>query len=143
MDKIHAGVLSKFHTLCSKAGVAEDDKRAMVRSYGVESSADIDTHDLIDMCAALEKLIPGNAELDKARKRAMASIGGWLEISGCKVMGNRSEYIKGIACRTTGIDRFNAIPIERLRNVYSLFCNKQNDMKRGAMVGLVDSIGLN
>lgn len=135
MDKIHNGILRKFHTICSKSGISEDEKRVIIRSFGVESSADIDTHDLINLCATLSKRCVDDG-LDKARKRAMAAIGGWLELTGGAVVGNRSEYIKGIACRTTGIERFNAIPIERLRNVYSLFCNKQADHKRGMMTKL-------
>ena len=35
MDSIHKGILKKFHTLCSVLGLSEDEKRAIVESYGV------------------------------------------------------------------------------------------------------------
>jgi hypothetical protein len=80
MDKIHNGVLRKFHTLCSRLGLTEAEKRAIVESFGVESSADIDTHALIDVCASLSKQLEGDKgdQMDKLRKRAMAAIGGYL-----------------------------------------------------------------
>ena len=126
MDKIHGGLLRKFHTLCSRLGLNPAEKEAIVSSYGVESSADIDTHDLINICAALsDKLNAGkNDELDKLPKRAMAAIGGYLRMT---KQPSSAEIIKGIACRATGHQSFNKIPAERLRNLYSAFRNKQKD----------------
>lgn len=101
MDKIHNGVLRKFHTLCSRLGLTEAEKRAIVESFGVESSADIDTHALIDVCASLSKQLEGDKgdQMDKLRKRAMAAIGGYLR----KIdKESNAEIIKGIACRSTG-----------------------------------------
>lgn len=59
MDKIHNGVLRKFHTLCSRLGLTAAEKRAIVESFGVESSTDIDTHDLINVCATLSMQLEG------------------------------------------------------------------------------------
>lgn len=53
MDKIHRDILKKFHTLCSVLGLTDAEKRAIVESYGVESSRDMDTHDLINVCGKL------------------------------------------------------------------------------------------
>lgn len=53
MDEIHRGILKKFHTLCHVLGLTDDEKRTIIESYGVESSRDMDTHDLIDVCASL------------------------------------------------------------------------------------------
>ena len=81
MDSIHKGVLKKFHTLCSVLGLSEDEKRAIVESYGVESSRDMDTHDLINVCANLSEQANkknGTSDLDKLRKRVMAAIGSYL-----------------------------------------------------------------
>ena len=108
MDKIHNGVLRKFHTLCSRLGLTEAEKRAIVESFGVESSADIDTHALIDVCASLSKQLEGDKgdQMDKLRKRAMAAIGGYLR----KIdKESNAEIIKGIACRSTGYQSFNTI----------------------------------
>lgn len=135
MDKIHNGVLRKFHTLCSRLGLTEAEKRAIVESYGVESSADIDTHDLIDVCASLAKQLEGDKgdEMDKLRKRAMAAIGGYLRKINQQSNG---EIIKGIACRSTGYESFNKIPAERLRNVYNTFRNKQKDIDAAESIAM-------
>lgn len=127
MDKIHNGLLRKFHALCSRLGLTEAEKRAIIESFGVESSADIDTHDLIDICASLSKQLEGDKgdEMDKLRKRAMAAVGGYLRKIGRE---SNAEIIKGIACRATGYQSFNKIPAERLRNVYHAFRDKQKDI---------------
>lgn len=127
MDKIHNGVLRKFHTLCSRLGLTVAEKRAIVESFGVESSADIDTHDLINVCATLSMQLEGgkNDTMDKLRKQVMAAIGGYLR----KInRDGNAEIIKGIACRATGYTTFNKIPAERLRNLYNTFRNKQKDI---------------
>lgn len=137
MDKIHKGVLRKFHTLCSLLGLTEAEKRAIVESFGVESSADIDTHDLIDVCASLSRQLEGGRgdELDKLRKRAMAAIGGYLKATGRE---SNATVIKGIACRATGHRDFNRIPRERLRNLVGLFNNKVKDAQ--AVSGIADAL---
>lgn len=135
MDKIHNGLLRKFHTLCSRLGLTDEEKRVIVDSYGVESSADIDTHDLIDICASLSKQAGENKgdEMDKLRKRAMAAIGGFLRQIQHE---SNAEIIKGIACRSTGYTAFNKIPAERLRNLYNTFRNKQKDMDAANAVAM-------
>lgn len=142
MDKIHSGLLRKFHTLCSRLGLTDEEKRVIVDSYGVESSADIDTHDLIDICASLSKQAGENKgdEMDKLRKRAMAAIGGFLRQIRHE---SNAEIIKGIACRSTGYTAFNKIPAERLRNLYNTFRNKQKDMDAANTIAMglyVDSL---
>ena len=134
MDDIHKKVLKKFHTLCSVCGMTKDEKMALVASYGVDSSADIDTHDLIDLCAKLQEKA-GKPEMDRLRKRAMAAIGGYLRLTG---QYESQALMKGIACRATGYERFNKIPAERLRNLYSCFSNKQKDIK--AVEGLTNEM---
>ncbi|MBR5899350.1 MAG: hypothetical protein IKZ14_07790 [Muribaculaceae bacterium] len=128
MDGIHKGLLKKFHTLCSMLGIDAEGKRAIVESYGVESSRDIDTHDLVDLCAKLsERLELTDGELSKQRKRTMAAIGNWLRAMSMK---NDADIIKGIACRATGYAEFNKIPKERLRNVAYTFNQKVKDAEQ-------------
>lgn len=132
MDGIHCGVLRKFHTLCSKLGLTDYEKRAIVESFGVESSADIDTHALIDVCASLSRQLAGDKgnQMDRLRKRAMAAIGGYLRKINRE---SNAELIKGIACRATGYETFNKIPAERLRNLYNTFTNRQKEVDRIAI----------
>jgi hypothetical protein len=133
MDKIHNGILRKFHALCGRLGLTGDEKHVIVSSYGAESSADLDTHDLINICAALEKRLGDGKddEMDRLRKRAMASIGGYLRVVNYE---SNAAIIKAIACRVTGHDSFNKIPAERLRNLYNTFLNKQKDINAAEQV---------
>ena len=127
MDAIHRNILKKFHTLCSVLGLTEAEKRAIVESYGVDSSRDMDTHDLIDVCGKLSKQVDarkGTGDMDKLRKRVMASIGSYLKATGRE---SNAAVIKGIACRATGHADFNKIPRERLRNLVAAFNNKVKD----------------
>lgn len=127
MDAIHRNILKKFHTLCSVLGLTEAEKRAIVESYGVDSSRDMDTHDLIDVCGKLSQQVDarkGTGDMDKLRKRVMASIGSYLKATGRE---SNAAVIKGIACRATGHADFNKIPRERLRNLVAAFNNKVKD----------------
>ena len=134
MDDIHRKILKKFHTLCGVRGMTRDEKMALVSSYGVESSADIDTHDLIDICAKLQDQA-GQPDMDRLRKRTIAAIGGYLRLIG---RIENLQLIQGIACRATGYEKFNQIPAERLRNLYSCFSNKQKDLQ--AVEHLTDAL---
>ncbi len=127
MDAIHRNILKKFHALCSVLGLTEAEKRAIVESYGVDSSRDMDTHDLIDVCGKLSAQANGKTgayEMNKLRKRVMAAIGGYLKATGKE---SSATLIKGIACRATGHTDFNKIPRERLRNLVAAFNNKVKD----------------
>lgn len=127
MEQIHKSVLKKFHTLCSKLALTDEEKHAIVASYGVESSKEINTHDLIDICNSLGKQLSGDlATMDKLRKSAMAAVGGYLRLTRQE---SNADIVKGIACRATGYADFNKIPAERLRNVYYTFSNKQKDIR--------------
>lgn len=151
MDSIHKGILKKFHTLCSVLGLSEDEKCAIVESYGVESSRDMDTHDLINVCANLSDQVNkrnGSGEVDKLRKRAMAAIGSYLHSVRRE---SNASIIKGIACRATGYEEFNKIPRERLRNLIATFNNKVKDaegveseikqIREMGIIGVINPIG--
>lgn len=130
MERTHNDIIRRYHTLCRQLGLKDYEREALLSPYGVTSSKDMDTHDLIDVCGYLSKLLDSNGtqgELDKLRKRVLASIAAWLRAEG---RPHNAEYIKGIACRVTGYRTFNAIPRERLRNLISLAINKREDKTR-------------
>lgn len=138
MDQIHRDLLKKFHTLCTVLGLDDEAKRAILASWGVESSRDLDQHQLIDICAKLSGQVnekDGTASLDKLRKRVIAAIGGWLRET--KQQSNIS-IIKGIAMRASGYNDFNKIPRERLRNLIATFNNKVKDAR--AVDALTDAL---
>ena len=126
MDKQQKWLLRQFHTLCTRLGMTEEEKRALIEGYGVESSKDIDNHDLMNLCHTLELQLNKVAkEADALRKRVIAAIGGWLRLTG---KSHNIDTIKSIACRASGYSDFNKIPTERLRNLYNCFLKKQKDM---------------
>jgi hypothetical protein len=103
------------------------EKEVLVGSFGHESSRDMTPAELMQVCRMLEQqLEPELAKLDKWRKRAMASIGGWMKLVG---YGYGIDKIKATACRASGYAEFNQIPLERLINIYSAFLKKQKDWK--------------
>lgn len=127
MEKQQKWLLRLFHTLCSRLRLSAEEKSAIIEGYGVESSADINNDDLMNICRALEKRLDSNAvKLDRLRKQVIAAIGGWLRMQG---KPENIADIKAIACRATKSDNFNRIPPERLRNVYNAFLNKQKDSR--------------
>ena len=127
MEKQQKWLLRQFHTLCSRLRLSAEEKAAIIEGYGVESSADINNDDLMNICRALEKRLDSNAvKLDRLRKQVIAGIGGWLRMQG---KPENIADIKAIACRATKSDNFNRIPPERLRNVYNAFLNKQKDSR--------------
>lgn len=138
MDQIHRGLLKKFHTLCTVLGLDDEAKRAMLASWGVESSRDLSQHQLIDICAKLSEQVDhkqGTARLDKLRKQVIASIGRWLRMTR---QTESISKIKGIAMRASGYDDFNKIPRERLRNLIATFNNKVKDAR--AVDALTDAL---
>lgn len=138
MDQIHKELLKKYHTLRTLLGLDDEAKRAILTSWGVESSRDLSQHQLIDICAKLSEQVDekqGTARLDKLRKQVIAAIGGWLRQTG---QPENVAKIKGIAERASGYSDFNKIPRERLRNLIATFNNKVKDAR--AVDALTDAL---
>lgn len=127
MDKEKNRLLKRFHALLGQlGGDVSMKKEAILESYGVKSSRDLNAHELLEACAVLERETnPKIAKSDQLRKRLIASIGGWL-----KAMNHESniDIIKSIACRAAGVRNFNLITDERLQSLYSAFNKKQKDI---------------
>jgi hypothetical protein len=127
IDKQQSWLLKRFHTLCTKLAIKPYEKEAIVSTYGCISSKDLTVKQLAMACDSLDKrLNPEIVEVDRWRKRVMGVIGGWLRIMSVE---QTAEKIKGIACRATNAANFNAIPKERLINIYYAFLKKQKDFK--------------
>lgn len=131
MDKIHKDLLKKYHTLAGQLGMTDEDKRAFLSQFGVESSVDLSQHQLVDACACLSREIErrdGHQSMDALRKRLIAVVGKYLKACGKSEVS--ISYIKGVACRSCGIREFNRIPRERLRSLYGAFALKLKDIKK-------------
>lgn len=120
-------LIKRFHTLIGKAGISAENKAIILAQYGVESSKELEVADLIEVCNALDyQANPELAQTDRFRKRLIAAVFNWL-----KKMGRHdatTELVKAIACRAAGVDRFNQIPLERLRSLYYAFGKKSRDL---------------
>lgn len=130
MDKIHKDLIKKYHTLAGQMGMTDEDKRALLSQYNVESSVDLSQHQLIDVCACLARALDkrdGRDSMDALRKRLIAVIGKFLAMCGKGEV--TISYIKRVACRAYGIREFNRIPRERLRSLYGAFNLKIKDAK--------------
>lgn len=117
----------RFHILLGQAGFTDDDKLDLLAPFGVESSLDLNAHELLELCITVEQFLnPEAAELDKLRKRLIASIGAWL-----RALGKKEEIgvIKAVACRAAKQKHFNRIPKDRLISLYNAFSKKRNDLK--------------
>lgn len=127
LEKEKKRQLRIFHTLLSRCmGNSEQRKEAILEAFGVDSSRDLDTHQLMEVIKLLEsELDTQSRELDIWRKRLIASVGGWL-----KALNRDGDIrlIKAIACRASERKSFNDIPLDRLRSLYNAFSNKQKDL---------------
>lgn len=119
-------LLKKFHTLCGKAGINNDEKRVIVAAYGCVSSADLTAQQLLEAIDRIEiQMEPRAEEHDKWRKRLIASIFAWRKAVG---RDSNMNEVKAIACRAAEVKRFNDISIERLRSLYNAFGKKTKDL---------------
>lgn len=130
MDQQQTWLLRRFHGLCRKLGIGYEEKRQMIwDNFGVQSSADVDNHDLMNLCYTLEKVATNsvNEQLDKARKRLIAVIGSYLQEMGDNK--NDIDRIKAIACRAAKVDTFNKISSDRLKSLYNAFLKRNRDLR--------------
>lgn len=143
IDIQKAKLIRKYHTLCTKIGMTEEERREMLsNNYGVESSKDLYVEELQHLCRVLQgEADKKEVKVQEARSRVFGAVGGWLDMMYGPIDRNntaakeqRYEKIKAIACRQTEHKDFNQIPIERLNNVSHLFSKKLKDFTRGSEI---------
>lgn len=131
MDKIHKDLIKKYHTLAGQLGMTDEERRALLSQYNVESSRDLSQHQLIDVCGTLAEELErrdGKDSMSTLRKRLIAVVGKYLKACGKEDVS--MSYIKATACRAAEIEQFNKIPRERLRSLYGAFSLKIKDIKQ-------------
>lgn len=127
---------AKFYVLLKQMGIPTEDKRDFIIDYTDNLTDSLTVlwerypafyTDMIRHMEGVVKQIKNNShEMDKLRKRVIAAIGGYFKQTGQE---HDIEYIKATACKATGYKSFNAIPKERLRNIYNAFTKMQEDFK--------------
>lgn len=115
-----------YHVLAGKLNMSGDARMAVLTAFGVESSKDLTIDQLQEVCKLLKQQL--NSDSDKWRKRVLASIYGYLQLTG---RGANTDYVKSIAIRSAGeYDSFNQIPVGKLQTIYYAFLEKQKVLKR-------------
>jgi len=127
MDKQKNTLIKKFHTLLSKGRIGNEQKLDLLSAYGVVSSKELNVYELTELCGILDKIVnPEAIELDKLRKRLIASIAGYRQAMGATT---NIDEIKAIACRAAEVKNFNRISEQRLRSLYNAFNKMRKDLQ--------------
>lgn len=129
MHDLHNKILRKYHTMCGLAGLKDYEKVALLEQYGVESSTQLETHDLIDLCGFLQKRIDersgtAHAEMDALRKRCIKALCMYIDAKGIETT-DKIAYVKEMACRSAKKKVFNKLTAAELRGVIGYFNNER------------------
>ena len=134
-------LIRKLHVLRGAVGMTQDEYEALLGSYGVESSKELEEWQLVKLCEFLSKQTDSERrDLDVQRKRLLAAVCAFCEdtVGKWEVMDDKARiwYAKGVACRAAGIeacdcqgrDNFNRMGLERLRSLTYAFQKRKRDM---------------
>lgn len=125
------------HKYCTQLGMDEEQRRSMlVAQFGKNSMKEIRYVDLMRLVDQLQNRVNErtsesdnayNDEMNRARKKLIASIGAYLREQNYE---ENIDKIKAIACRAAKVDRFNAITLSDLKYYASTFSVKAKDLKK-------------
>ena len=138
-------LISKLHLLKAQLHQTDDEYRAFLASFKVESSTSLSDAELIRAVGLLQELLDGSEpamaggasmpekpqkpvdkwkDPEQCRRRVMASIGAWLRT---QHRPESKQIIQGIALNAAGskYTDFNKIPVSRLNSIYYEFVNKK------------------
>lgn len=122
-------LIKKFHTLLTRGGIGNEEKLAMLASYGVTSSRDMNTYELLELCNKIDRVAnPRATEEEKWRRRVIAAACDYLSECGYRY-DDPVAAAKKMACRISGQVTFNRIPIDRLRSIYHAFRRRTGDLR--------------
>lgn len=126
----HARLLKKFHTLCTKKGLTDEDKEAILEGFGKTSSKEMNNLELAAACGALEgnRKQPSGDKMDTWRKRVIASVFGYHKAVGKDMT---MAAVKAIVTRQSGYATLNKIPEVRLIALYNFWNHATRQAKAG------------
>lgn len=131
IEKQEKSMRRTYHALTHRLGMTEDERRQMLLSnFGVESSADLDAHQLTDLISTLDRLV-NPSDSDVWRKRLIAAVCEYLRVMN---QVESADMARRIACRAAQVERFNAIPDDRLKSLYNAFKKRVKDIKAVAVI---------
>lgn len=141
-------LIKKLHVLRGAVGMTQEEYEALIGSYGVESSKELEEWQLERLVEFLDTQTNNERrDLDVQRKRLLAAVcafcedtvGYWENLDAQA----RIRYAKGVACRAAGKEEldgkgrytFNRLTLERLKSLTYAFQKRKRDMD-----GLLDAI---
>ena len=141
-------LIRKLHVLRGAAGMTQEEYEALLGSYGVESSKELEEWQLEKLVEFLDTQTNNERrDLDVQRKRLLAAVCAFCEdtVGKWEEMGDKARiwYAKGVACRAAGKeacdnkgrDNFNRLSLERLKSLTYAFQKRKRDMD-----GVLDAI---
>ena len=138
MNDLHKKIIRKYHTLVRLCGLNEDETQTILATYGVQHSSEMETHDLIDVCGALQKELDKRtgtadtaAEMDRLRKRCLRCLCAYIDARGIAVT-DKINYAKQMACRAAKKQSFNRLTAAELRGVIGYFNRERETMRHAA-----------
>lgn len=115
---------TQLHAITSRLHMSDDEYRAMLYdTYKVESSVDLNAHQLIDLIHTLQQHLPQDSELEKARRRCAASIMAWFRATNYHP-DNMTAAVRATACRAAESDNWFRIGKEKLTAIGAAFSKK-------------------
>ena len=125
---------TQLHAIKARLRMSDDEYRAMLHdTYKVESSTELNAHQLIDLIHTLQQHLPQDSELEKARRRCAASIMAWFRATGYHPE-NMTKAVRSTACRAAQSVRWEQIGIERLRAIGMAFSKKAKTYEHALVV---------
>ena len=134
-------LIRKLHVLRGAAGMTQEEYEALLGSYGVESSKELEEWQLEKLVEFLDTQANNERrDLDVQRKRLLAAVCAFCEdtVGKWEEMGDKARiwYAKGVACRAAGKeacdnkgrDNFNRLSLERLKSLTYAFQKRKRDM---------------
>lgn len=141
-------LIRKLHVLRGAAGMTQEEYEALLGSYGVESSKELEEWQLEKLVEFLDTQTNNERrDLDVQRKRLLAAVCAFCEdtVGKWEEMGDKARiwYAKSVACRAAGKeacdnkgrDNFNRLSLERLKSLTYAFQKRKRDMD-----GVLDAI---
>lgn len=123
--------LADIHRMKALAAMTDEDYRALLSGFGVESAKDLDGDGLQAVRRALRNIVEPKTknerrmkrgeDLVKWRRMVYGVIGKWLKDCGYQ---NDSCAIRTVACRAAHRDEFNDITLSQLKQLYHSWKHK-------------------
>ncbi len=122
-------LIKRYHVMANTLGMSADNRMDFLSAWGVTSSVELSREQLLEVVAVLSRETDKHkSEDDVWRKRVIAAIFALMRQMNIDC---NMDYVKAVACRAANAERFNAIPVMRLRALYNSF-RKETETMRNA-----------